>query len=134
MAQEMNLFEEAAIRKIRYQTASGTLGVEDLYDLPLTSNAGKTNLNDIAKVLNRQIQAAQEENFVERSTTNTTLVISFEIVKAVIAWRQEQNAQQRDARARAERKARIRDIIANKQDQELSEMSIEDLEKEYAEL
>jgi len=128
---KINLFEEASRLKIRFQSPNGVLSVEDLWVLPLTSKTGQTNLDDLAKALNRQVSAAAEESFVERpAPANIALTISFEIVKYVIGWRLEQNEAKKAAEERQRRKARIRDIIADKQDEELSSKSLEELEAE----
>ena len=64
------MFEQASRLKLRFTTARGSLSVEDLWDLPLTSTTGKPNLDDIAKSLNRELRATSEEtSFVEPNAT-----------------------------------------------------------------
>ena len=47
----MNIFEQAARQKIRFESVLGLLCVEDLWDLPLTSlNSKRANLDDIANL------------------------------------------------------------------------------------
>lgn len=128
----VSIFEQAARIKLRFQTTRGTLTVEDLFDLPLSSDT-KTNLDDIAKELHKRVKE-DEVSFVkpvEASKSEDNL--RFEIVKRVIAVRIEE----RDARARRqaskERRQRILEALEQKKGQALSEASIEDLEKMLAE-
>ena len=53
------MFERAAKRKLRFTSSKGSLSVEDLYDLSLTS------LDSIAKGVNRQLKAEAEERTKE---------------------------------------------------------------------
>lgn len=125
----MDLFEKAARWKLRFPTPVGQATVEDLWDLPLTSNKARTaNLNDIAKGLNRQLKTEGEEDFVNPAAeTNKELKASFEIVKHVIAVK----IRERDAAEKAQetkaKKARILEIIAKKQDEALEGKSEEEL-------
>jgi hypothetical protein len=66
-----NLFLVASRSKFRFNTASGTITTEDLWDLPLSS--GKANLDDIAKALNKQLKdASEEQSFVKPAAAKTT--------------------------------------------------------------
>ena len=104
--------------------------MEDLWDLPLTSaRANQANLNNIAKDVSRQLKAEGEEDFVNpRSGADKILQLKLEIVKHVIATVQ---AEREEARARAERadkKARLLELIERKQDQQLEGKSLEELQ------
>jgi hypothetical protein len=124
------LFMEAARRKFRFTTPAGSVTVEDLWDLPLTATSrSKANLDDVAIELDRQIKnEGDTTSFVKRTTrSNTELKMKFEIVKAVIEVRL---AEQEAAEARAtnlEKKNRILELIAKKQDEELAGKSVEEL-------
>ena len=48
----VNIFEQASRNKLRFDTnIKGVISTEDLWDLPLTSDTGRVNLDDIAKAL-----------------------------------------------------------------------------------
>lgn len=130
----MSLFEQASREKLRFGTPAGVLTPEDLWDIPLTSQTGKANLDDIAKHLNRKI-SADDESFVDKpAKKDSTAQLAFELVKRVIAVRLEENEAARNAKAKKEEKAKILAIIARKQDQALEEESVEDLMKRIEEL
>ena len=59
-----DLFERATRQKLRFETTSGNISVEDVWSLPLSS--GKLNLNDLAKALNKEIKTFDEEDFIFR--------------------------------------------------------------------
>lgn len=123
------MFEKAARLKLRFETPKGQLTVEDLFVLPLTSTvAGKANLDDIARELNRRIKAESEQSFVApTSKANETLELAFDIAKHVIKVRLEENAAENLARTNREKKARILELIAQKQDAQLANQSLEEL-------
>ena len=124
------MFATAARMKLRFASPKGYLMVEDLFDLPLTSATGKANLDDIAKDLHRQIKAGTEESFVTpASGVSKELQIGFDIVKFVIAERVAERDAAAAKKATQERKQQIMAIIAHKENQALSETSIEDLRK-----
>src|SRR5271170_650295 len=114
------MFAIATRRKLRFATAIGALDTESLWDLPLT-HATKPSLDNIAKDLNRQIKASEEESFVDTKPTIGVedLETKFEIVKYIIGAK----IHDRDAaKSLADRKAtreRVMAIIAKKDDEAL---------------
>lgn len=125
----MGLFEKASRQKLRFDTVKGSLTIEDLWDLPLTSQRG-ASLDEIAKGLNRELKDTAQESFVlPATTTNTLAQLKFDIVKHVIDVRQAENAAALVKREAAEKKQRILGIIAKKQDEKLENTSLEELEQ-----
>jgi hypothetical protein len=125
------MFEKASRMKLRFNTPVGALPVEDIWDLPLrqTTNRNKgANLNDIAKVLHRELKNDNELDFVDDvEKPNEELVLKFEIVKHIIAVRKKEIKAREDAQAAHQKKARIMEIIADKEDETLKGKSLEDL-------
>lgn len=124
-----SMFEAAVRNKVRFDSPKGLLTVEDLYDLPLTSAKG-ANLDDIALALDSKLSTTKIASFVapvKRAADDTQL--KFEIVKHVIATK----IAERDAAAervqRAEKKQAILAAIAQKETEQLTSSSIEDLRK-----
>jgi hypothetical protein len=123
------MFEKASRLKLRFSTPQGGLSAEDLWDLPLTSTrANQANLNNIAKAVSRELKAEGEEDFVNpKDSANEKLQLALEIVKHVIQVRQAENEIARAAGERREKKARLMELITQKQDQELAAKPLEEL-------
>ena len=100
---------------------------------PLTS-ARRANLDDIARGLNREVKATEEESFVTPKPPNTELGLKFEIVKRVIAVRMQENEAERTATEKKRQRDRIMEIMAQKQDTELAGKSLEELQGLLADL
>lgn len=130
------MFEKAARLKLRFASPQGQLTVEDLWDLPLTSTRpNQANLNSIAKGISRQLKADSEEDFVNpKSETNESLQLAMDIVKQVIHVRQAENEAARAATDRKDKKARLLELIARKQDQALEGKPLEELQEMVASL
>lgn len=124
------MFEKASRLLLRFPSSQGALTVEDLWLLPLTATrAGKANLNDVAKEVARQLKSVTEEDFVNPRETaaNETLTLMLDIVKHIIQVRQAENAAEVAASNRRAQKARIMELIAQKQDADLAGKSLEEL-------
>jgi len=128
------MFEKASRLKIRFASSKGQLSIEDLWDLPLFSSRD-TSLDDIAKALNRQLKAAEEESFVTKaSISDEIIMLKFNIVKHIIAIRLEEIDVAEKAKATRAKKQQIMAIIANKESDALLNNSLEDLQKMLEEL
>lgn len=126
----MNIFEQASRKKIRFASTRGDLMVEQLWDMPLQSKSG-FDLDSLAKALNAEVKASQEESFVApASATNTAAVLAFDIVKHVIAVKLEENEKARGASERKAKRDKLLELLEKKQDAALGELSVEDLRKQ----
>ncbi|RLB78970.1 MAG: hypothetical protein DRH06_00330 [Deltaproteobacteria bacterium] len=124
----MNLFEKASKNKLRIATTKGFLSVEDLWDLPLTSQT-TSSLDSIARDLSKLVKEGEEESFVtETSKASEDVVALFDIVKHIIAIRLEENKKIRDASRRKHQKQAILAIMADKQTDELKGKSLSELQ------
>lgn len=125
----MNIFEEATRLKLRFDTTKGKCGVEDLWDLPLTSNTGRVNLDDIARGLDADLKSATSISFVtEDSPQNTVRQLQFDVVIHVINVKLIERKAAQDAAAIKEKKQKIMAFIDKKQDESLNDSSLEDLQ------
>ena len=128
------MFEIAARLKLRFDTPAGVLSVEDLWDLPLTSKVGHTNLDDLARGLSKRVADA-EESFVEKPVPkDQKTTLAFNIVKHVIAVRLEERDAAKAVQEKKAKKAKILEILASKEDNAMQNMSEEDLRKMLEEL
>lgn len=117
------MFEKASRVKLRYGYR-GTCTVEDLWDVPLK------DLDSIFKVLNVAFKTQKEESLLDKKTKeNETLALSIGIVKHVVEVRLREREERESRMARAEKKQKLLAIIAEKQDDDLKGLSVEDLTK-----
>lgn len=124
------MFEKASKLKLRFESSKGLLSVEDLWDLPLTSATGKANLDDVARAVHRQLKSDDSISFVNTSQkTDEVTQLKMDIVKHVIAAKMAENAQAAKAHDLREKKQRIMEIMARKQDEALASSSMDDLQK-----
>ena len=130
-----NLFFNAAVKQYRFETKIGQLTTEQLFQLPLESRSND-DLNTLAKTINRSIKAFAEEDFVNsaRNPAKEDLENKLEIVKAVIEYKQAQNAAKVNAQQTAERKRQLTDLLAQKQTEKLAGLSEEEIAAELKKL
>lgn len=125
----MNIFEQASRQAFRFQTKKCLITTEDLWALPLTSTTG-VSLDEVARQLHKDIQASSVPSFVEVKTeSNSLLETQLEVVKHIIAVKLEEKKVRDEAREVAAKKQRVMELIQNKKDAALADMSIEELEK-----
>jgi hypothetical protein len=123
------MFEKAARLKLRFSTPSGELSAEDLWDVPLTARAGKTNLDDLARALHQQIEQAPTVSFVKKSEPVSAIPqLKFDIVLHIIKMKMTEDEAAAKAKDTRERKQQIMAIIAQKQTEQLANSSIEELQ------
>ena len=128
------MFEKAARLALRFTTPKGSLTVEDLWDLPLTSASG-ASLDNIAKGLNRQIKEATTESFVVKtSKADEELQLKFDIVKHIIEVRLAENEVAKNAAAKKVQKAKLLEVLSRKQDAALEQKTPEEIEQMIAAL
>ena len=119
------MYKQASKNKLRFDTEKGSLTVEQLWDLPMTV------LDRTAMALQGAYKISGKKSFLEaRSQKDKELKLKFNIVLDILTTKVEDNAAIRDAEGTKQHNAKIDAIIATKQDTALSEMSIEDLEKQ----
>ena len=125
----MNIFEQATRAKIRYHSPNGLIGVEDLWDLPLTSNTGRINLDDIAGALDAELKSSTRTSFVWQETTkNDRLRLMFDVVIHIINTKISEAKAADQYRLAREKKQKIMAIIEQKSDMRLADSSLEELQ------
>jgi hypothetical protein len=131
----MNIFERASIEKLRFPSCKGLLATEQLWDLPLSSKTG-FDLDTVAKTVNAELKNAAEESFVAttHNPAKALLELQLEVVKHIIAARLAANEQARLRSARAEERAKLTDILADKQDAALRSLTTEEIHVRLKEL
>lgn len=119
----MNIFEHAVRTKMRFPF-KGMITVEDLWDLSLE------NLDKVFKVLNAQIKQYKEESLLDtKSKEDEMLDTQIQIVKYIVMTKKEERSAQMEAKAKKEHQEKILSVIADKEDEQLKNKSIEELKQ-----
>ena len=122
----MSIFKEATKLKLRFK-AKGNMSVEDLFDLPLTSKDG-VSLNDIAKEIYKNIKEDSGVDFVgEVVETDRIEELKLQIVKEIIKDKKDDIKRKEESEVKKSHNANIDKLIAAKEAEALSNLSIEDL-------
>lgn len=125
-----DLFLRAARQKFRFPSPVGDLTVEQLWDLPLTSTRqNAADLDRVAKAVNAELKAATEESFVAvaRNPQRGALEAKLEVVKTIIAIKQDEAAEAKTRAQKAERKRLLEEAIAAAEVRELTTASKDEL-------
>ena len=123
-----NIFEVAVKSKFRFEF-KGLISVEDLFDLNVK------DLDSVFKTLNSQLKQVKEESLLEVKTKqDEELDIKIEIVKYIFELKKEAENQRLQAKEQKEKKQKIMEILANKEDESYNNMSKEELTKMLSEL
>lgn len=118
-----NIYKFAVENKIRFPF-KGQISVEDLFDLNLES------LDSIYKSLNSQKKKANEESLLAtKSSEDEALEVSIEIVKQIFSQKQKEKEDRIKAAENRAKKQRIAEIIDNKKDEALNNLSVEQLQQ-----
>ena len=119
-------FKHAIKNKFKYPF-NGQISTEDLFDLSLKQ------LDTIYASLNAELEKTKKSSLLAGSTEETTkremLEDKLEIVKEIFEDKQKENAEKLDAAKEKERKQTILRIIEEKENDNLKNMSVEDLKK-----
>lgn len=122
------MFEQAVRMKLRFPF-KGQIGVEELWDLPLTA------LDNLFKTLNAQAKVANEESLLAtRSDADKVLELQINIIKHIVAVKLAEAEARKTAATNRERKAKLMDVLAAKQDAALNNLTPEQLQQMIAEL
>lgn len=117
----MELFKLAAKEKYRFPFR-GNISVEDLFDLTTSQ------LDVVYKELKSQVKESSDSLLKEVSTEDKELKNKIEIVKTIFEDKKTEAVQKEQVLAEKQRKERIKELIAQKKNQDLVDKSIEELE------
>lgn len=126
-----SIFEKASKQKLRFETSKGFISTEQLWDLPLQSNTGKVNLDDLAKEVSAKLNESEVESFVTKGkASNTDDKLRLDILKHVIDVRVTEKEALSNQRANAERKRLLLDVLAEKRAANLASLTEEQIQAE----
>lgn len=119
----MNIFEYAVENKLRFPY-KGNISTEDLYDLTVKE------LDTIFKTLNREVKKSNEESLLEKkSDANIKLNVKIEIIKEIVTKKLAEIEASKTAVIKKQKNEKIMELIAQKQDESLRNLSIDELQK-----
>jgi hypothetical protein len=131
---DVNIFEQASRLQLTFDSSQGMLGTEHLWQLPLD------NLNRLAKGVNKQLKAEEEEDFLPSAANAKKLGVAkllqlkLDILKHVIGVRVEEADVAAKRAARKAELAQLKDLAASKATEKLASQSLEDILAKIAEL
>jgi hypothetical protein len=121
------MFEKASRMKLRFETAKGMLTVEDLWDIPLLSANG-LSLDNIAIKLDRQLKDTMNVSFVKKEQTSNSIdQLRFDIVRHIIAVRQDEQEKAKSAAELREREQRLLQLLDRKRTEADEKMSEDEI-------
>jgi len=123
-----NLFEIATRKKFRFTSSRGELTTEQLWELPTTSKVG-FDLDTIARAVNKELKAQEEESFVKTShnTLAPVLSLKLEVLKHIIHVKLAEAAAAAERVSKQQTKEKIISALAAAEEKELSSKSKEEL-------
>lgn len=126
------MFKSATKLKLRFTSSKGVLTTEQLWDLNLT------DLASMIKTIKKQLKGSEgddELSFLDATrTTDTENQLRFDILRDVYLTKKADNDAARTAADRKTQKAKIAELIAEKEEGALKDKSLADLKKMYEEL
>jgi hypothetical protein len=131
------MFAVATRTKLRFETSRGQLSIEQLWDVPLRPK-GKDDfdLDTVARAVNKKVKEISEGSFVE-STKNpeqARLELALGLVKHVIQIKLDEEDSAKIRKENKKKRDRLTEILAQKEDQKLGDLTAEEIKKQIAEL
>ena len=125
----MSIFEQASRLDLHFETNRGNLPTAEMWKLKLQSSNG-FDLDTTAKEVNRKLKEFDEGSFVTNndSPRKDLLNLQLDILKYIIADKQEKIKSQKEAAEKAAKRERLLSILADKQDEELKGMTKEEIQ------
>ena len=132
MSEANSVFFTAAKQKLRFNSSNGHLQAEDLWDLPLKK------LDEMAVAIDATLGKTRK-SFLENPDPKSSAVqvadeLRMEVLKAVIADKQDENKAKREAADKSARRESLKGLLEKKKIDQLESLSAEDIEKELAAL
>lgn len=118
----MNLFEIATREKYRFPY-KGQIAVEDLWDLSLTQ------LDTVYRELSKSNQAVNTDSLLVTTTTDTKTINMIEVVRHIFNTKKSEAEARKQALEDKKKKERIAEVLAQKEDEALHNLSVDELKK-----
>lgn len=126
----VNIFEQATRKRIRFTTTLGQLNVEDVWQLPLISNKG-VNLDNLAMQLQEECAEKCRTSFVQKAETkDEDAQLRFDIVLHIINVKLDEQEEAQKAADRRAHQQRIMALIERKELEQFDQKSLDELREE----
>lgn len=119
----MDMFELGTRKKLRFTTTKGQISIEDLWDLPITTKAVATSLDSLAVALDKQLSETGRTSFINPQKKDVVTQLKFDIVRQILVTKVAEKEHAADLKANKQKKERLLEILASKQDDKLKGMS-----------
>jgi len=117
-----NIYKRAARKKLRFSFKGNSgCAVEDLFDLSLAE------LDNGYRALNAQKKTMSEDSLLSESKVDPVLELKINIIKDVVETKQRIADAQTRRTATLEKKARILEILAHRQDEAIEKLETDEL-------
>lgn len=126
-----DIYKRAAKSSLRFESAKGQLTVEDLFALQLS------DLDRLAKSVNKQLQTEGEESFLSTTTTSRATTenrLRLEILKDVIETKEAAATASANRAAKEAKIAQIKALVNEKENEAMANQSVKALMKQLAAL
>ena len=123
-----NIYKYAVENKLRFPF-KGQITIEDVFDLDVEE------LDTVFKTLNKQVKVANEESLLTTKTAeDIQLDVKIQIIKEVFTQKQAEIEARKNAAINKAEKQKLMQILADKQDAALKDLSIEELQAKISAL
>lgn len=128
------MFDKATRLKLRFDTSKGSISTEDLWDMPLTSPTSFC-LDELAKSLHQKLKESGKKSFVYKKTRKDSIVaLKLDIVKHIIEYKMDVAAKNEQAAVNRDKREKIKNAIAEIEENSLKNESLSSLKKMLKEL
>ena len=128
-----DLFKKATKQNVVYPTTKGVLTLNDLWNIPLESKSPTAvTLDSILVSLDTELRKEKAStSFINKSSTSTASVkqLAFDVAHEILVERLEDKKANETRLAENQRKDRIKELIVEKKEDNLKNLSLEELEK-----
>ena len=119
----MSIFLKATRDRIRFQTSVGSLSTEQLWDLNLNQ------LDTLAVSLEKAYENSKGKSFLDRkSKKDKGIKLQFDVCLAILEYKKAAEGKAATAADTRAHNQKILSLIQSKKEQELQELSVEELE------
>lgn len=132
---ELNIFEIASRKKLRFASDVGSLTVEQLWELPLT-RANNVSLDGIYKAVSRDLKAEAEDSLVTPAANSKQelLKLQIDVIKHIASVKQAEAEAAKSRAGKAQEREQLVQALAEAQRGQLKALTPEEIQKRIAAL